>query len=96
MAIDVVAPATHRERVANGKEMAFHQSWLADYPDVRKFLVFSGRPITPRAANYTHYSDAGFDAAWTRLWQNQMPQRLAFAETEWNGLAGVAVDSAFS
>ena len=61
--IDVVAPATHRERVANGKAMAFRKSWLADYPDAENFLsLFRTANHAPSGPNYTHYSDAGFDA----------------------------------
>ena len=61
--IDVVAPATHRERVANGKAVAFRKSWLADYPDAENFLsLFRTANHAPSGPNYTHYSDAGFDA----------------------------------
>ena len=60
--IDVVAPATHRERVANGKAVAFRKSWLADYPDAENFLsLFRTTNHAPSGPNYTHYSDAGFD-----------------------------------
>lgn len=65
VAIDVVAPATHRERVANGKAVAFRKSWLADYPDAENFLsLFRTANHAPSGPNYTHYSHAGFD---TRL-----------------------------
>ncbi len=61
--IDVVAPATHRERVANGKAVAFRKSWLADYPDAENFLsLFRKANHAPSGPNYTHYADAAFDA----------------------------------
>lgn len=61
--IDVVAPSTHRERVANGKAVAFRKSWLADYPDAENFLsLFRTTNHAPSGPNYTHYGDAGFDA----------------------------------
>jgi peptide/nickel transport system substrate-binding protein len=61
--IDVVAPATHRERVANGKAVAFRKSWLADYPDAENFLsLFRTANHAPSGPNYTHYADDGFDA----------------------------------
>jgi peptide/nickel transport system substrate-binding protein len=62
--IDVVAPATHRERVANGKAVAFRKSWLADYPDAENFLsLFRTTNHAPSGPNYTHYSSRAFDAA---------------------------------
>ena len=61
--IDVVAPATHRDRVANGKAMAFRKSWLADYPDAENFLsLFRSTNHAPSGPNYTHYASADFDA----------------------------------
>ena len=61
--IDVVASSTHRERVANGKAVAFRKSWLADYPDAENFLsLFRTANHAPSGPNYTQYSDAGFDA----------------------------------
>jgi len=61
--IDVVAPATHRERVANGKAVAFRKSWLADYPDAENFLsLFRTTNHAPSGPNYTHYSSRAFDA----------------------------------
>lgn len=63
VAIDVVSPATHRERVANGKAVAFRKSWLADYPDAENFLsLFRTANFAPSGPNYTHYADEGFDA----------------------------------
>ena len=61
--IDVVSPSTHRERVANGKAMAFRKSWLADYPDAENFLsLFKTSNFAPGGPNYTHFSDPDFDA----------------------------------
>ena len=62
VAIDVVAPATHRERVANGKAIAFRKSWLADYPDAENFLsLFLAKNHAPRGPNYTHYTAPDFE-----------------------------------
>lgn len=62
VAIDVVAPATHRERVANGKAVAFRKSWLADYPDAENFLsLFLAKNHAPSGPNYTHYTAPDFE-----------------------------------
>ena len=60
--VDVVAPATSRERVANGKATAFRKSWLADYPDAENFLaLFLAKNHAPSGPNYTHFADAEFE-----------------------------------
>jgi peptide/nickel transport system substrate-binding protein len=61
--IDVVSSSTQRERVANGKATLFRKSWLADYPDAENFLsLFRTVNFAPGGPNYTHFSDAAFDA----------------------------------
>ena len=63
VAIDVVSAAAHRERVATGKASLFRKSWLADYPDAENFLgLFHSRNFAPSGPNYSHFSDATFDA----------------------------------
>lgn len=61
--VDVVSASTQRERVANGKADLFRKSWLADYPDAENFLsLFRTLNFAPGGPNYTHFSDAEFDA----------------------------------
>jgi len=63
VAVDVVSASTQRERVANGKAALFRKSWLADYPDAENFLsLFRTVNFAPGGPNYTHFSDAAFDA----------------------------------
>ncbi|MDA0913035.1 MAG: ABC transporter substrate-binding protein [Bacteroidetes bacterium] len=62
VAIDVISPSTHRERVAQGQAIAFRKSWLADYPDAENFLaVFHSQNFAPEGPNYSHYSNSNFD-----------------------------------
>ena len=63
VAVDVVSPSTHRERVANGKAQMFRKSWLADYPDAENFLsLFSQANFAPGGPNYTHYTSEEFES----------------------------------
>ena len=88
--IDVVAPATLRERVANRKAMAF-QVVVADYPDAENFLsLFRTANHAPSGPNYTHYSMLDSTPAWTRLWQNRCLRRLALYE-DLNGMVSQAL-----
>ncbi len=77
--IDVVAPATHRERVANGKATAFRKSWLADYPDAENFLsLFRTENHAPSGPNYTHYSNPAFDSGLdSAMMENNAAGRIA-------------------
>lgn len=60
--VDVLSPATQRERVAKGEALLFRKSWLADYPDAENFLgLFLQRNWAPAGPNYTHFTDAGYE-----------------------------------
>ena len=73
--IDVVAPATHRERVANGKAVVFRKSWLADYPDAENFLsLFDGQSRAERSELHALFGCWISTPAWTRPWQNRSLQ----------------------
>lgn len=62
VAVDVLSPATQRERVAKGEALLFRKSWLADYPDAENFLsLFLQRNLAPAGPNYTHFADPGFE-----------------------------------
>lgn len=60
--VDVLSPATQRERVAKGEALLFRKSWLADYPDAENFLgLFLQRNLAPAGPNYTHFVDPGYE-----------------------------------
>lgn len=90
--IDVVAPATHRERVANGKAMAFRKSWLADYPDAENFLaLFLTKNHAPSGPNYTRFSDAEFDARFDRAMKEQDDSTRLRQYAEMNRMVSTAL-----
>ena len=71
--VDVIPPSTLKEAKANGKLDMFRASWIADYPDAENYLsLYYSKNFAPNGPNYTHFSNAQFDA-----WYEQ-----AFTETD--------------
>jgi peptide/nickel transport system substrate-binding protein len=63
VAVEVLTPAVHRERVAQGEVMLFRKSWLADYADAENFLAtFVSSNAAPAGPNYTRYASPAYDA----------------------------------
>lgn len=61
--VDVLASASHREKVSKSQALMFRKSWLADYPDAENFLMlFNSANFCPNGPNYTHYSNVQFDS----------------------------------
>ncbi len=60
--IELNHPATHSEKVEQGKLQLFRFSWIADYPDAENFLgMFYSPNFTPTGSNKTHFKNAIFD-----------------------------------
>ena len=63
VAVDVLPASVHREQTSQAKLEFFRKSWLADYPDDENFMALFYSPNkSPRGPNYTHFSNARFDA----------------------------------
>jgi peptide/nickel transport system substrate-binding protein len=63
VAVEVLTPAVHRERVAQGEVMLFRKSWLADYADAENFLAtLLSSNAAPAGPNYTRYASPQYDA----------------------------------
>lgn len=61
--IEVGTGASFREMVAQSKINFFRASWIADYPDAENyFALFYSKNFSPNGPNYTHYSNATYDA----------------------------------
>jgi len=61
--IDIMPTATLRQAKSNGKLEVFRASWIADYPDAENYLsLFYSQNFSPQGPNYTHFSNATFDA----------------------------------
>lgn len=78
--IDVQASGMLRQMRNKGSLQMFRGSWIADYTDPENYLAcfYSGN-FSPSGPNYTHYSEAGFDAMYERL-------SMTDSETEKNAL----------
>jgi peptide/nickel transport system substrate-binding protein len=60
--IDLNHPASHSEKVEQGKLQMFRFSWIADYPDAENFLgMFYSPNFTPVGSNKTHFKNEIFD-----------------------------------
>jgi peptide/nickel transport system substrate-binding protein len=67
VAIDVNPPSTLRQAIATGKVTFFRASWIADYPDAENYLsLFYSKNFAPNGPNYTHFSNAKFDALYEK------------------------------
>ncbi|MBQ8761338.1 MAG: ABC transporter substrate-binding protein [Bacteroidales bacterium] len=65
--VEEMMPAALREKRANGNLPFFRSSWVADYPDAENYLsLFTTGNFTPQGPNYTHYSNARFDALYQK------------------------------
>lgn len=65
--IDIIPPSALRQSKANGKLSIFRASWIADYPDAENYLsLFYSKNFAPNGPNYTHFSNAEFDALYER------------------------------
>ncbi len=65
--IDVNPPSTLRQAIATGKVTFFRASWIADYPDAENYLsLFYSKNFAPNGPNYTHFSNAKFDALYEK------------------------------
>ncbi|MDV7399663.1 ABC transporter substrate-binding protein, partial [Arthrospira platensis SPKY1] len=61
--VDVNPPSTLRQSISTGKADFFRASWIADYPDAENYLsLFYSKNKAPNGPNYTHFSNAKFDA----------------------------------
>lgn len=65
--IEVNPPATQRELISKSKLKFFRGSWIADYPDAENYLsLFYSKNFAPDGPNYTHFSNAHFDALYEK------------------------------
>lgn len=63
IAINVIPAASLKAAKANGKLDFFRASWIADYPDAENYLsLYYSQNFAPQGPNYTHFSNAQFDA----------------------------------
>lgn len=61
--VEVNPPSTHRQMVATSKLYFFRGSWIADYADAENYLaLFYSKNFCPNGPNYTHFSNANYDA----------------------------------
>ncbi len=60
--VDVMPPATIRQKKWSGELEVFRASWIADYPDAENFLSpYYSKNHTPNGPNYTHFKNDTFD-----------------------------------
>ncbi len=70
--IELNHPASHSEKVEQGKLQMFRFSWIADYPDAENFLgMFYSPNFTPIGSNKTHFKNEVFDKLFQET--SQMP-----------------------
>lgn len=61
--LEVAPAAAVIERRAQSRVNFFRASWIADYPDEENYLsLFYSGNFAPSGPNYTHFSDAHYDA----------------------------------
>ena len=73
VAVEVVPPGVHRERVSTGEAMMFRKTWLADYADGENFLaLFVSSNAAPAGPNYARFQLPEYDSGY----------RAAIAETD--------------
>ena len=57
--------------------MLFRGSWIADYPDAENYLAcFYQKFLSPNGPNYTHFTDAKFDALYEAIESGGSRDRL--------------------
>jgi len=65
--IEVATGGSFRNKVANSNLLFFRGSWIADYPDAENYLsLFYSQNFSPEGPNYTHFSNAEFDALYVQ------------------------------
>lgn len=65
--IDVQKSSVLSQSIANSTVTCFRKSWIADYPDEDNFFsLFYSKNFSPVGFNYTHYSNAEFDALYEK------------------------------
>jgi peptide/nickel transport system substrate-binding protein len=61
--IEIHQGSSLRELIAKKNVSFFRGSWIADYPDAENYLaVFYAKNFVPNGPNYTHFSNATYDA----------------------------------
>ncbi len=61
--IEIHQGSSLRELIAKKNVSFFRGSWIADYPDAENYLaVFYSKNFVPNGPNYTHFSNAKYDA----------------------------------
>lgn len=61
--VDVIPASSLKDAKANGQLDFFRASWIADYPDAENYLsLYYSKNFAPNGPNYTHYTNAEFDA----------------------------------
>jgi oligopeptide transport system substrate-binding protein len=70
--LDVSPSGTLREMIARSKVGFFRGSWVADYPDAENYLALFYSPnFSPMGPNYTHFSNANYDALYDKSQQEK-------------------------
>jgi len=66
--VDIQTGGMIRQLRNEGKLMLFRGSWIADYPDAENYLAcFYQKFLSPNGPNYTHFTDAKFDALYEAI-----------------------------
>ena len=61
--LEVAKPSMLREEMAQGNNLFFRASWIADYPNAENYLaLFYSGNFTPDGPNYTRFSDSVYDS----------------------------------
>lgn len=72
--VEILTPSTLRQSRATGKLGIFRASWIADYPEAENYLsLFYSKNFSPQGANYTHFSDATFNAIYEQALEEINP-----------------------
>lgn len=70
MNIEISPPAAVKEMKALARLPFFRASWIADYPDAESYLsLFLTANFCPQGPNYTHFSNARYDALYRKAMQ---------------------------
>ena len=75
--VDIQTGGMIRQLRNEGKLMLFRGSWIADYPDAENYLAcFYQKFLSPNGPNYTHFTDAKFDALYEAIESGGSRDRL--------------------
>jgi ABC-type transport system substrate-binding protein len=76
--VDIQTGGMLRQLRNEGKLMLFRGSWIADYPDAENFLACFYQPFfSPNGPNYTHFSNAQYDALYEQIESGTMGDEKA-------------------